>query len=165
MHSGTALHYPAAKLEPPGIEDLRRFASRFCLVGHTHLPLVCAAADDRAGAATLQVSRPPANETRRLEAERAIVNVGSVGRSFVDPLLARYLLIDTHGRDDAPALTFRSVPYAVQRLLGKLEVCGVPPELAAELQTAFEGPTPVRERVLASHRSWYPKMAHGEIGR
>ena len=91
-----------------------------------------------------------------LDAERAVVNVGSVGSSFVDARLACYLVVDQAAQGEPPTITFRAVPYPVQTFVDKLHSCGVPPELASLRQRWLDGDNPVRDRILATHRQWYP---------
>ena len=154
----TLLHYPHASFDPPAVGDLTRFASRYCLVGHTHLPLVCRYPTNGAGAASVQISRPPTGEPMVLDDDRAIVNVGSVGASFTDPRLACYLMLDEPAGGDAPMLTFRAVAYPVQSFLDKLRDFDIPAELAAGRQLGFDRPNPARERVAALYREWYPEV-------
>jgi hypothetical protein len=141
------------RLEPPIAQDLSLFTSTCCLVGHTHLPLVCTA---RAGEnASLRIRRPSADERITAGPDRLIVNIGSVGTSFVDPQLASYLLIDDPGNGAAPTLTFRSVPYPTDQFMSKLRSSSAPPELVLDRQRQFSEPSPIALRALEAHRQWY----------
>ena len=158
----TLLHAPLAGLAPPVLGDLARFASRFCLNGHTHLPLVCRAAMPALGETSLQIRRSFPGERIVLDAERAIVNVGSVGTSFVDPRRADYVLVEEPGEAGTVTLSFRSVPYPVESFIAKLHECGLPPPLALRREQGFSELSPVARRTLAAHQELYADLApHG----
>ena len=92
-----------------------------------------------------------------LDSERAIINIGSVGRSFCDPRLACYVLVDRPADLTPATVTFRAVPYPVQTFIDKLRACGVPVDLAADRECGFEGSHPDRDRIVALYRDWYPE--------
>jgi predicted phosphodiesterase len=156
MGDFTLLHFPRPGFDPPGIDDLGCFASSYCLIGHTHLPLLCRFSSDPTDPLPVQIRRPDPGESVLLDAERAIVNVGSVGYSFVDTRLACYALIDVPGGSGAPTLTFRAVRYSVENFVAKLQACGVPSSLAALRIGVFDGSNPIRDQLRAVYGEWYP---------
>jgi predicted phosphodiesterase len=153
----TLLHYPHRSYDPPGVEDLDRFSARYCLVGHTHLPLVCSYATSKGRDPSVAISRPPANQPVLIDADRAIVNVGSVGSSLHEPNLACYTLIE-EPEDGGPAtFTFRAVPFPVQRLMDHLRDCGISPQLTEGRRLGKESRR--QARVGDLYLEWYPECA------
>ncbi len=105
-------------------ENLAAFATRLCLFGHTHVPIVFSADD---GQATPIAAVPESPLT--LGAERALLNPGSVGQPRDGNPASSYLLFDT----DANVAEFHRVAYDVaetQRLMRQLQL---PPRLVERL--------------------------------
>jgi diadenosine tetraphosphatase ApaH/serine/threonine PP2A family protein phosphatase len=88
--------------------------SPYCLIGHSHLPLVFVQAgtpDD-----TPTVEYPPAGVPFALGDRKTLINPGSVGQPRDGNPDASYLILDTVAR----AVTYRRVPYdiaATQKLM------------------------------------------------
>lgn len=104
--------------------NLPAFATRTCLHGHTHVPVVFRADDGRIG----QVPSTP-DAPVSIRAGRSLVNPGSVGQPRDGNPAAAYLLLDT----EADAVEFRRVTYdiaATQKLMRQLDL---PPRLAERL--------------------------------
>jgi diadenosine tetraphosphatase ApaH/serine/threonine PP2A family protein phosphatase len=100
------------------------FASRYCLVGHTHVPLVFLDAD--LGPETFH---PGPDDPLRLEGPRAIINPGSVGQPRDGSPHAAYAVIDT----EEGAMHFRRAPYDVASIQARMQELGFPERLIKRL--------------------------------
>jgi diadenosine tetraphosphatase ApaH/serine/threonine PP2A family protein phosphatase len=105
-------------------ENLEYFKTPFCLVGHTHKPLVLR---ERRGHMQLLVPGP---ESRlELGEQRAFLNPGSVGQPRDGDPRASYLILDTaSGR-----ATWQRVAYDVAATQAEMLAAGLPPYLARRL--------------------------------
>lgn len=110
-------------LMPPPVTDecFRLFDTPVCLLGHSHLPFACT----EAGVVTPLQSAM----TLALNAERLIVNPGSVGQPRDGDPRAACAVYDTGAR----TLTHHRVPYDIQRTQLKMAAVGLPNSLAARL--------------------------------
>ncbi len=100
--------------------------ARFCLLGHTHVPMVVAL---RRGAARPQVIR--SGDPVKLEAETTyLINPGSVGQPRDGIALASFGILDTDG------MTYRNVrvPYDMKETQRKILEAGLPSSLAYRLE-------------------------------
>jgi predicted phosphodiesterase len=105
------------------------FESRFCLVGHTHLPMIYAL-ETTNGQGRLRSSVPGDGEVLQLAgAPRTIINPGSVGQPRDGISAAAYALLDT----EAHTLTFCRQEYPVEQTQRRMMEVGLPPRLAARL--------------------------------
>ena len=85
-------------------DNLGSFETRLCLYGHTHLPVIY-----RADGSQMLVINATPKEPITLDANRALLNPGSVGQPRDGNPLASYLLLDPEvGRAE-----FRRVPYEI----------------------------------------------------
>jgi diadenosine tetraphosphatase ApaH/serine/threonine PP2A family protein phosphatase len=100
------------------------FASRYCLVGHTHVPLVFRDVD--MGPETFH---PEPSTPLRLESTRAIINPGSVGQPRDGNPQAAYAVIDT----DKAEVGFGRVTYDVQSIQARMRELGFPERLIKRL--------------------------------
>ncbi|MFH1639088.1 MAG: metallophosphoesterase family protein [Chloroflexota bacterium] len=101
------------------------FTSRFCLVGHSHLPLVFTCSE-RHGISC----RYPAPVTRLSSGgSRLIINPGSVGQPRDGDPRASYAIYD----NETEELEHYRVPYDIVRTQEKMMACNLPPRLAARL--------------------------------
>ncbi len=100
------------------------FASRYCLVGHTHVPLVFL--DAGAQAETLH---PKPNSLVQLDETRAIINPGSVGQPRDGNPEAAYGLLDT----DSWQVEFRRAAYDVAAIQVRMQDLGFPERLIKRL--------------------------------
>jgi len=101
------------------------FASRYCLVGHTHVPLVFLE-QGQAGAESII---PTAAAPVPLTQTRAIVNPGSVGQPRDGNPAASYAIYD----DAAGHLEFRRAPYDVAQIQGEMAAQRFPARLIKRL--------------------------------
>ena len=103
-------------------QSFRRFTTPHCLVGHSHIPLVCREVD-------MTFRLFPEGEMLGLASERLVLNPGSVGQPRDGDPRSSYALYDsaagTIGR-------FRT-PYAVEVTQEKMRRAGLPEYLAARL--------------------------------
>ena len=100
------------------------YSSRYCLVGHTHVPLVFLDADMRP-----ETFHPSPKAPLHLESTRAIINPGSVGQPRDGNPQAAYGVIDT----DAALMEFRRVTYDVASIQTRMQELGFPERLVKRL--------------------------------
>lgn len=110
------------------LANFEHFSTHFCLVGHTHVPVVFELDKERQ---QVEALFPPLSEPLELGSHRAITNPGSVGQPRDGDPRASYAMLD----DEEMTLEFRRVSYPVgitqermrardlpQRLISRLEV-------------------------------------------
>jgi diadenosine tetraphosphatase ApaH/serine/threonine PP2A family protein phosphatase len=106
-----------------GFEAFGAFATRYCFVGHSHVPgvwsLGSAGPDHEAGAADITA----------VHGRRYIVNVGSVGQPRDRDARAAYALWDA----EAGRVVIRRVAYDVVTARARIEAAGLPRFLADRL--------------------------------
>lgn len=119
------------------------FATPYCLIGHTHQPLVFeqAFAVESPGdhtpelmgrsrrATSIRTFVPVSGEPVALAQDRLIVNPGSVGQPRDGNPDAAYMLFDS---DEATLVLYR-VPYPVGQVQQKMATAGLPVRLAKRL--------------------------------
>lgn len=103
------------------------FDTPYCLVGHTHTPLVFLQSDDPEESAYEIL--PPTDEPLHLGRERLIVNPGSVGQPRDGDPRASYVLLDT----EALTIQFHRVSYPVEKTQAKMLQVGLPARLVLRL--------------------------------
>jgi diadenosine tetraphosphatase ApaH/serine/threonine PP2A family protein phosphatase len=99
---------------------------RHVLVGHSHVALVVAVADDGTQAGGLA----PAGTVVSLGDARLVLNPGSVGQPRDGDPRAAWLVIDTESR----RATFRRTDYPIGRTQADVRAAGLPEGLAARLE-------------------------------
>ena len=104
--------------------NLSAFETRYCLVGHTHMPLVFRESRGRARAAI-----PDPGSRLDLGRRRLILNPGSVGQPRDGDPRSSYLAIDT----DASHATWHRVEYDIAATQAEMLAAGLPPRLARRL--------------------------------
>ncbi len=102
------------------------FDSRFCLVGHSHVPLVFEDFDSGIGSRYIE---PPVEGSLALGEGRLIVNPGSVGQPRDGDPRASYAVWDSC--DDV--VLYRRVAYDVSATQRRMAECRLPERLAARL--------------------------------
>lgn len=105
------------------------FETPYCLVGHTHVPLVFRQRSSKVDGVGVRDGTSLA-----LGAERLIINPGSVGQPRDGDPRASALLIDTDAGEGAGALEFHRVAYPIEQTQELMEQAGLPRRLAARLQ-------------------------------
>jgi diadenosine tetraphosphatase ApaH/serine/threonine PP2A family protein phosphatase len=104
------------------VANMDYFATRYCLVGHTHIPAVFLMPSPTERPGLLQ----PSPETPvPLGERRLIANPGSVGQPRDGDPRAAYALLDLSGR----TLTFRRVAYDIAATQAEMRRAGLPNSL------------------------------------
>lgn len=113
LHTASAAH-----------DNLAAFTTAYCLVGHTHVPLVVR---EERGHMRARIVEPEGRVG--LDERRAFLNPGSVGQPRDGDPAASYMLIDT----EATAVTWKRVAYNVKTTQAAILAAGLPPRLARRL--------------------------------
>ncbi|MBX3467135.1 MAG: metallophosphoesterase family protein [Planctomycetes bacterium] len=111
---------PTDDLGSEKYDDVFAGFQRLCFVGHTHQP--CVITPDR----RVRMAKELGNEYR-LDAEQAVINVGSVGQPRdLDPRSCYVLVEDDH-------VQWRRVAYDIDATVARLAEVGLPEQLARRL--------------------------------
>ena len=96
------------------------FNTRFCLIGHTHVPGIIAMEED----GSVSVLQPKTFNYGAAFSERAkfIINVGSVGQPRDKNPKSCYVIIDTNEKE----LSFLRVSYDIAQYKRKMRIAGMP---------------------------------------
>lgn len=100
------------------------FSSPYCIVGHTHIPIMYIDTDDE----VVEV-RPNYDEILAFDAERLIINPGSVGQPRDSNPDAAYALLDT----DTAHWEYRRIPYDISETQRRMQSHGLSARLVARL--------------------------------
>ncbi len=106
-------------------ENLAYFKSRFCLVGHSHMPLVFKCSADGA----CSVSQFSDNIGLMLAKTRLIINPGAVGQPRDGDPRASYAIYD----DESRLARLYRVPYDIDTTQARMIKCNLPIRLTARL--------------------------------
>jgi predicted phosphodiesterase len=104
------------------------FDTRFCLVGHTHTPVIFRL-NEANGGDRCETLLPALNRPMKLGPERLIVNPGSVGQPRDGNPAASYALLDT----EAATLEHRRVAYPIEETQAKMMEHDLPLRLVLRL--------------------------------
>ena len=96
-----------------------------CLVGHTHVPIVC----EMDGIGRVSVIPPRPDAAIPLRQNNLLINPGSVGQPRDGDPRASYAIYDSA----AQTLTYRRVEYDIEKTQRKILALGLPPFLAERL--------------------------------
>ena len=107
-------------------ENMGFFETRFCLVGHTHQPLVFR--EKRGG---IEAMVPDPESRLALDGRRAFLNPGSVGQPRDGHPTASYMILDTM----AGHATWQRVAYDIPATQSAILAAGLPPRLARRLSS------------------------------
>jgi predicted phosphodiesterase len=105
-------------------DNLAAFTTAYCLVGHTHIPLILR---EEHGLMRARLVEPKIRVW--LDDRRAFLNPGSVGQPRDGDPAASYLAIDT----EATAVTWQRVAYNIKTTQTAILAAGLPPRLARRL--------------------------------
>ena len=110
----------------PGVAlaNMAAFSTRWCLFGHTHLPVIYA--EEGSGMTGLA---PAVGEVQPLPEGRALINPGSVGQPRDGNRDASYLVLDL----DAHTAEFRRVAYDIAQTQARMRKVGLPTWLIERL--------------------------------
>ena len=104
--------------------NLSAFNTDFCLVGHTHVPMMFAFKGERADIEDFD------NGTRiTLKKDRLILNPGAVGQPRDHDPRASYAIIDS----DSTELSLWRVPYHIESVQKRMKAAGLPGRLIDRL--------------------------------
>jgi predicted phosphodiesterase len=106
--------------------NLNYFPSRFCLVGHSHVPLLF---EYLAESDVCLSERLPPEVLLGVRKGRLIINPGGVGQPRDSDPRASYAIYDSEDR----AIYHYRVPYDIAATQERMEKCGLPRPLAARL--------------------------------
>lgn len=115
--------------EPAALATFGLMETPFCLVGHSHYPLVWC---EEAGSATVELL-DPASPLQLQSGRRMIVNPGSVGQPRDGDWRAAYLLYDGEAGGDGGVLVHRRVEYDLAGAQQGILAAGLPESLAIRL--------------------------------
>jgi predicted phosphodiesterase len=107
-------------------ENLAALMTDYCLVGHTHVPLILGAERGRFHAQTVE-----AGDRLGLDSRLVFLNPGSVGQPRDGDPAASYMLIDTA----TAAVTWQRVAYDIESTQSAILAAGLPPRLARRLSS------------------------------
>lgn len=106
------------------LDNLPHFATRYCFVGHTHVPIIFREQD---GSCDTLVPMPGAEFP--LDEKRAIINPGAVGQPRDGDERASYVILDTA----QAKLIYRRMPYPIVATQRRMAEAKLPPRLIARL--------------------------------
>lgn len=114
-------------------ENFEYFSTRFCLVGHTHKPVIFQRWESDPDAPPLVNPQPAVNQPLPIlqaEGVRLILNPGSVGQPRDNNPRAAYAIFD----DDEGTFTFHRTPYNVAETQKQMATAGLPERLIERLE-------------------------------
>jgi predicted phosphodiesterase len=111
-------------------ENFAHFDTDFCLVGHTHIPIIFQKWPD---SDRCTMDQPPEGEPFRLGAGRYILNPGSVGQPRDGDPRAACLLIDT----ETMVFEHRRIPYDIEETQRAMRRAELPYRLSARLELGW----------------------------
>jgi diadenosine tetraphosphatase ApaH/serine/threonine PP2A family protein phosphatase len=107
-------------------ENFELFDAPVCFLGHSHVQLFISEIMALQGTAPVQ---PADGDTIVIEGDRFIVNPGSVGQPRDNNPRAGFALYDP----DTRIVTFRRVPYDIEKTQSQMEAAGLPRPLITRL--------------------------------
>ncbi len=106
-------------------ENFTYFKSQFCLVGHSHIPLVFTYSEN----GTYSASQLSAGAGLVLRKDRLIINPGAVGQPRDGDPRASYAIYDSETR----SVSLNHVPYDIATTQAKMVEYGLPTHLVSRL--------------------------------
>lgn len=110
-------------------ENLARFQTSLCLVGHSHIPVVFQQAAPEAPVSVMR----PSGEALSLTCGRYIINPGSVGQPRDGDPRAAYALLDT----DAKTIQHFRIAYDIRATQKKMRIAGLSQRDITRLEYGF----------------------------
>ncbi|MFQ5858889.1 MAG: metallophosphoesterase family protein [Anaerolineae bacterium] len=104
--------------------NFAHFDTPYCLVGHTHVPVIYRHKNGHVDAPAYTLGEPI-----ELGDGRLIINPGGVGQPRDGDPRASYLILDTEGL----AVTYHRVAYPIQETQARMSAAGLPPRLITRL--------------------------------
>ncbi|HEY65635.1 MAG TPA: metallophosphoesterase family protein [Caldilineae bacterium] len=110
--------------------NFEHFSTPYCLVGHTHVPIIYRLAEDQGSDRRCRALLPVQDRFIELKgAHRLILNPGSVGQPRDSDPRASYAILDT----DQDLWLYRRLPYPIELTQAKMREAGLPERLIARL--------------------------------
>jgi diadenosine tetraphosphatase ApaH/serine/threonine PP2A family protein phosphatase len=109
--------------------NFEHFDTRFCFVGHTHVPIIYRHRPENPNQAC-EVLIPSPNARLVLGEDRLIINVGGVGQPRDGDPRASYAILDS----DELTLQYRRIPYPIEVTQERMVEQGLPPRLIIRLR-------------------------------
>ena len=110
-------------------QNFEYFSTPFCLVGHTHVPVLFELDEQNQRCETMI---PPLPKPVDLGPRRAIINPGSVGQPRDGDPRASYAILD--GEGDEMTWTFHRVSYPIEVTQEQMRASGLPRRLIDRLE-------------------------------
>jgi diadenosine tetraphosphatase ApaH/serine/threonine PP2A family protein phosphatase len=111
------------------LDSFAYFHTSICFVGHTHIPVIYRL-DEKNGDGVSEEMPSPRSGPVSLDAERLIINPGSVGQPRDGNSDASYAILDT----EALTVEHRRVAYPIEVTQEKMREYGLPSRLVTRLQ-------------------------------
>lgn len=111
-------------------ENFSYFETRYCLVGHTHKPIIFRKEESQMDALPLQPAVNVPLPLAHANGVRFIINPGSVGQPRDNDPRAAYAIFD----DEEGTLTFFRIPYDIEETQRRMADADLPERLIARLQ-------------------------------
>ncbi len=102
------------------------FDTHFCLVGHTHIPMIIVLSEKK----ELYVHQGDSLDYSEMEGARFLFNVGSVGQPRDKNPASCYSILDMDNKN----FFYRRVPYDIQKTQNRMRKAKLPDFLATRLQ-------------------------------
>lgn len=109
-------------------ENFPRFTQQYCLIGHTHVPVLFV--EDGKARSARPISASPGAPLALREDARYIINPGSVGQPRDGDARAAYAILDT----DGPVWTQHRVVYPIETTQRKMRTNSFPTRLIERLE-------------------------------
>ena len=103
------------------------FDTPYCLVGHTHQPVIYSVTDDKAKARSVA---PRYYQQHALNGQRQIINPGSIGQPRDHNPDAAYAMLDL----DKGLFEHRRIPYDIKAVQERMRRCQLPERLVLRLE-------------------------------
>jgi diadenosine tetraphosphatase ApaH/serine/threonine PP2A family protein phosphatase len=112
--------------------NFKHFDTRFCFVGHTHVPIIYRHHPENPNRICDPVI-PSLNDPLVLGEERLIINPGSVGQPRDGDPRASYAILDSDRKQSDLTLEYRRVPYPIETTQARMVEKGLPVRLIMRL--------------------------------
>jgi predicted phosphodiesterase len=108
--------------------NFKHFGTRFCLIGHTHVPVIFQLVHQEFGE-YCELVQPPLNGPIPLVESRLIINPGSVGQPRDGDPRASYAILDM----EHLTIEYRRIPYPIDKTQQRMEEAELPTRLINRL--------------------------------
>jgi predicted phosphodiesterase len=107
--------------------NFQHFETPYCLVGHTHSPVIFKSSGDKGES---QAILPEYDTAIKLDGKQQIINPGSVGQPRDSDNRAAYAILDL----DAMTWEFRRIPYDIKHVQAQMAEADMPQRLITRLE-------------------------------